>query len=67
MITDEIFELVSFKTHREPHIKVDGALCAGCGHRACTFTCPARCYEWNRGEGQDRLQPTKLVSSAARA
>ena len=52
MITDEIFELVSYHVDQEPHIKVNREVCQACTHRACTFTCPARCYEWNEGKGR---------------
>jgi ferredoxin like protein len=47
MITDEIFELVSYNIHPDPHIRVKREVCQKCVHRACTFACPARCYQWN--------------------
>jgi ferredoxin like protein len=47
MITDEIFELVSYGIDSEPHITVNRDVCKGCSHRACTYTCPAKCYIWN--------------------
>ena len=47
MITDDIFELVSYRVAEEAHIRVSREVCRGCTHRACTNTCPARCYEWN--------------------
>ena len=47
MITDEIFELVSYDIDREPHIILNRETCHRCDHRACTYTCPARCYTWN--------------------
>lgn len=53
MITDNLFDLVSYRIDGEPHIRVDHAKCATCADRACTFACPARCYEWN--QGRDRL------------
>jgi ferredoxin like protein len=52
MITDEIFELVSYRIHAEPHITVNRDVCQGCTHRACTSTCPAKCYEWNVEKGR---------------
>lgn len=52
MITDLIFELVSYEVDRTPHIEVNREVCASCIHRACTFTCPARCYEWNETKGR---------------
>jgi len=48
MITDRIFDLVSFKIYTEPHIKVNREACASCNHRACTTCCPAACYQWNK-------------------
>jgi len=53
VIVDEIFDLVSYRIHPEPHIKVDTGRCASCDHRACTYSCPARCYEWS--EDRERL------------
>ena len=47
MITDYIFELTSYRIDEEPHITVNREACQACIHRACTFTCPARCYQWN--------------------
>lgn len=47
MIVDELFELVSYRIDSGPHIVVRDEVCRSCGHRACTFACPARCYEWN--------------------
>ncbi len=53
MITDNIFELVSYDVDGEAHIRVNNETCRQCSHRACTFVCPARCYEWN--EGKERI------------
>jgi ferredoxin like protein len=47
MIVENLFELVSYRVHSEPHILVNADVCRSCTHRACTFACPARCYEWN--------------------
>ena len=47
MITDDIFELVSYDIDEESHIRVNTEVCRQCTHRACTFACPARCYQWN--------------------
>lgn len=48
MIVDEIFDLVSFKIHTDAHIRVKKELCQACPHKGCTFSCPARCYQWNK-------------------
>jgi len=53
MITDEIFELVSYQMDQESHITVDREVCQQCTHKACTFACPARCYGWN--EEKERI------------
>jgi len=53
MMVDDLFDLVSYKIHSEPHIKVDRNICRQCEHRACTFVCPAHCYLWN--EEKERL------------
>ncbi len=47
MIVDELFDLVSYRVDREPHIKVNQVICLQCTHKACTFICPAKCYLWN--------------------
>ena len=47
MIVDDLFDLVSYRLHSEPHILVNQTICRNCIHRACTFACPARCYGWN--------------------
>jgi ferredoxin like protein len=47
MITDEIFDLVSYGIDSVPHIIVNHDICKECSHRACTYICPARCYTWN--------------------
>ena len=52
MITDFIFELASYRVDLEPHIKLTRKVCESCGHRACVFTCPARCYQWNEGSAR---------------
>ena len=52
MITDEIFELASYNIDEEPHIRVNPDVCQECTHRACTFSCPARCYQWNEARGK---------------
>jgi ferredoxin like protein len=52
MIVDDLFELVSYKVHPEPHIRVNRDICQECKHRACTFVCPARCYQWNSERGR---------------
>lgn len=52
MIVEAIFDLVSYKIDEEPHIKVRLDVCTDCTHRACTYICPARCYEWNEQKGR---------------
>jgi ferredoxin like protein len=47
MIVDDLFDLVSYRVHPEAHIKVKRTICERCTHRACTFICPAACYQWN--------------------
>jgi ferredoxin like protein len=47
VIPDELFDLVSYRIHPEAHITLDQEICKGCQHRACTFSCPARCYIWS--------------------
>jgi ferredoxin like protein len=47
MIPDYIFEITSCRIDQEPHILVNRETCQVCIHRACTFTCPAGCYQWN--------------------
>ena len=47
MVTDDLFDLVSYRIHPEAHISLDPDACAGCIHRACTLSCPARCYAWS--------------------
>jgi ferredoxin like protein len=49
MVTDELFDLVSYRIHPEAHIRLDPDVCQGCTHRACTSCCPARCYTPVRG------------------
>ncbi len=50
MNIDEIFDFTSFTIDREPHIVLDTQKCAACDNRACTNSCPARCYTWNEAE-----------------
>ncbi len=52
MITDEIFELVSYNIDKEAHIEVNRDACQKCTHRACTFACPVACYQWNEEKGR---------------
>jgi ferredoxin like protein len=52
MITDFLFELTSYRIDPEPHITVNREVCAACSHRACVFTCPARCYQWNENSAR---------------
>jgi ferredoxin like protein len=52
MITDDIFELVSYDIDEEAHIRLNNEVCRQCTHRACTFACPARCYQWNEERGR---------------
>lgn len=52
MNLDDIFDLVSYRIHPDAHIVVDHDTCVDCPHRACTFACPARCYEWNESRGR---------------
>jgi ferredoxin like protein len=48
MIVDHIFDLVSFRISPEAHIRVNREYCQECIHKACTFSCPARCYQWSQ-------------------
>jgi ferredoxin like protein len=52
MIVDDIFDLVSYRIHEEPHITVNRHVCQECTHRACTFICPAHCYQLNEEKGR---------------
>jgi ferredoxin like protein len=52
MITDHIFELTSYRIDQESHITVNREVCASCIHRACVFTCPAGCYQWNENSAR---------------
>jgi len=52
MITDDIFELASYRIDQEPHIILNREICLTCAHRACIFICPAGCYEWNENSGR---------------
>ena len=52
MIPDYIFELTSYRINQEAHITVNREICKLCTHRACTFTCPARCYQWNEASAR---------------
>jgi ferredoxin like protein len=52
VIVDELFDLTSFRVHPEPHIRVEYERCRPCDHRACAYTCPARCYEWSEERGR---------------
>lgn len=52
MNVDDLFDLVSYRIHPEAHIRVNEDVCHGCTHRACTFSCPAHCYEFNEGRGR---------------
>jgi len=47
MLVEKLFELVSYRNYWEPHITINFDVCASCLHRACTFACPAGCYQWN--------------------
>ena len=47
MITDHLFELTSYRIDNVPHISVNRETCKLCDHRACVFTCPAGCFQWN--------------------
>jgi ferredoxin like protein len=47
MIVDDLFDLISYRVHHEAHIRVNRDICQACIHRACTFACPAACYQWN--------------------
>ena len=53
MIVDDLFGVVSYKLNEEAHIRVNREICQGCVHRACTFMCPANCYQWN--EARERI------------
>ena len=47
MIVDDLFDIVSYRIYEEAHIKINRDICQSCTHRACTFICPAACYQWN--------------------
>lgn len=47
MMVDDLFQLMSYRIHTEAHIRVNQDVCMTCSERACTFVCPARCYQWN--------------------
>ena len=66
MNVDDLFDLVSYRIHPEAHIRVNEAVCAGCTHRACTFACPAHCYEFDK-ERDRSTSPTRRAWSAAPA
>ncbi len=52
MNVDELFDIVSYCIHPEAHIRVNEAVCVDCTHRACTFCCPAHCYDFNEQRGK---------------
>lgn len=52
MNIDELFDFTSFTIDREPHIILDPQVCADCTGRACTTSCPARCYSWSTEDRQ---------------
>ena len=52
MNVDDLFDLVSYRIHPEAHIRVNEAVCQECTHRACTFSCPAHCYEFDKERGR---------------
>lgn len=45
---DEKLKLVRFQISPEAHIKVNKDCCYKCPHQACTYICPAACY--NKGD-----------------
>jgi ferredoxin like protein len=47
---DELFDYVSFKIDKEPHIILDASICKSCEKRGCESACPARCYAWSEEE-----------------
>jgi ferredoxin like protein len=47
VVTDELFELVSYRINPEAHIRLNPDTCKGCTHQACTYSCPARCYTYS--------------------
>jgi ferredoxin like protein len=47
LIIQRLLDLVSYRVHSQPHIVLDRERCRTCSVRACTFVCPAGCYEWN--------------------
>jgi ferredoxin like protein len=49
---EDLFDLVSYRVHPEAHIRVKEEVCGRCLHRACTHSCPARCYEFNGERGR---------------
>ncbi len=52
MNVDDLFDLVSYRVHPDAHIRVDETVCQACVHRACTHSCPARCYEFDKDRGR---------------
>ena len=52
MITDNIFDLASYRIDGEAHITLNREACERCAHRACAFVCPAGCYQWNESSSR---------------
>ena len=52
MIVDDLFDIVSYRIYEEAHIKINRDICQSCTHRACTFICPAACYQWNEARAR---------------
>ncbi len=43
-------ELVRRAIDPEPHIKVDGRICAKCSDSVCARVCPAECFTFENGQ-----------------
>jgi len=41
---EERLARVRYRVDSEPHIRVEGTICASCSHRACIRVCPAGCF-----------------------
>ena len=56
MITDDIFELVSYNIDEEPHILVNNETSAGVRAQGLHLRLPCPLLSMERGAGQDRFR-----------
>jgi len=47
MIADDLLDIDSYRVHPEAHIRINRDVCRPCPHKACTYSCPASCYQWD--------------------